>query len=391
VQRIGERERGYVLEVLDHQFRASRHHLFNARLEKAMASLHDRAFALSLVNGTAALHTAIAALDIGPGDEVVVPPLTMGSTSLCVLQAGATPVFADVNPRTFNIDPTAVRSVVTNKTRAIISVGLYGLAPDYDGLLDICQERDIALIEDNAECLFATYKGKLCGTFGTLAAFSLQASKHLTSGEGGILLLSDADLAERARSFSCLGYSSLGCEKTTITKQDVQSPQFVRHTMLGFNYRMPELCAAVGLAQVERATELVGPRQCAAQGFLNAASGFNWIRPQFVPEECSNTYWTCAMALDDSVDAAEWATLHQQFIQAGGEGFYAAWRLTYREPLFDSLLATGSLPTPNCPSAERVQPRIVQLSTNHWHEHEAHRQAEAFHAALRAIDEAGGG
>src|SRR5690242_1391212 len=163
MKRIGDLERKYVLEVLDNEFATSLNSVFGNRMEKAFAQKFNAKFAIGFANGTATMHAALVALGVKPGDEVIVPPLTMSSTSLAVLHNGSIPVFADVDRNTFNIDPASIEQKVTSKTRAIITVSLYGLSPDYDKILDICKRKNIFLIEDNAECFLGEYKGKLVG------------------------------------------------------------------------------------------------------------------------------------------------------------------------------------------------------------------------------------
>jgi len=381
MQRISELEKQYALEVLENGFRASRNHAFNARLESRFAELFGGGYAIAMANGTVTLHTALAALVIGPGDEVIVPPLTMASTSLSVLQAGAVPVFADVDPDTFNLDPAAAARAVTPQTRAIISVGLYGLPPDYDGLKSLCRQHRLYLIEDNAQCFLARYNDYRAGQQGDFASFSFQASKHLTAGEGGMLITNDPELAEKARRFACLGYAAMQAGKGKITKTQIQDPLYARHASFGYNYRMPDLSAAVLLAQVERAESLVQQRQQAAQLFTQALAGAALFKPQAVPAGLTNTYYTFAMALQSDQPEKDWYRFRDLFLENGGDGFYAAWRLTYQEPFFQQEVTgypgiwqtyTDGL----CPVAEHLQPRMLQLKTNYYDLSAARRNAD---------------
>jgi perosamine synthetase len=191
VKRISKKERAYVSEVLDSQFRTSAGSLMTQRLEEKFAGLFGVKYAISHVNGTATLHSALAAAGVGPGDEVIVPPLTMASTSFAVIHAGATPVFADIDPYTFNIDPADIQRKITPKTKAIIPVALYGLSPDMDPIMEIAKEHQLTVVEDDAECFFGYYKGRIVGSIGHMASFSFQSSKHMTSGEGGMLITED--------------------------------------------------------------------------------------------------------------------------------------------------------------------------------------------------------
>src|SRR5438874_11749057 len=208
IKRISGREYQYVQEVLDSQFRSSAGSLMSTRLETAFAARFECQYAIAFVNGTATLHAALIAAGVGPGDEVIVPPLTMAATSLAVLHAGATPVFADIRIETFNSDPKSIRERITPRTRAIIPVALYGLAPDMDAIMQIARAKDLVVIEDAAQCFLGYYKGQLVGTIGHMGSFSFQSTKHMTSGEGGMVVSNNLDLANRVRQFSSLGYAT---------------------------------------------------------------------------------------------------------------------------------------------------------------------------------------
>ena len=219
IERISDKERSYVNEVLNNQFRTSAGSKMNTRLEKAFSDLYDCKYAITFVNGTATMHTILLAAGIGKGDEVIVPPLTMASTTFAVIQAGAKVIFADVDPKTYQIDPASIRKKITKKTKAIITVALYGLCPEMDELMEVANENNLFVLEDNAETMMSMYKDKLVGTFGHAASFSFQSSKHLTAGEGGIVITDDKNLALAVRRISSLGYSGLSSGKGKITKK----------------------------------------------------------------------------------------------------------------------------------------------------------------------------
>lgn len=381
MNRISDFERKYVLEALENEFNTSRNSIFNNKMEQKFSEIFGCSYSIGHVNGTATLHTALAALDIQLGDEVIVPPLTMSSTALSVLQNGSVPVFADVDPDTFNLSPGGVLKAITDKTKAIMSVSLYGLTPDYDGLLAICQERNLALIEDNAQCFLGTYKGKLAGNFGDFASFSFQASKHMTSGEGGMLTTNDGVLADKARRFSSLGYAGVSAKQGKISRNDIQDPQYSRHVAFGYNYRMSEVTAAVALGQLERLTELVDQRIKVANLFREVAKEFDFLQMQAEPEGYVNSYWTAAFVLKTDEPQSEWYRFRDLFQKNGGDGYYAAWKLSYQEPLFQNIVQNmpniwQNYSSSLCPVAEYLQPRMIQLKTNYWDFNEAEQQAE---------------
>jgi perosamine synthetase len=392
-QRISTRERAYASEVLETAFRSSKGAAFMSRLETEFARRFGSRFAISLVNGTATMHAALEAAGIGAGDEVIVPPLTMSSTSLAVLHANATPVFADVDPDTWVIDPKCIDANITPRTRAIITVALYGLSPQMRPILEMARKHNLLVIEDNAEAFLSYCDGALAGTLGNCGSFSFQSSKHMTSGEGGMIITDDEEYAVRVRKAAGLGYTTLSSKKAKITKEEIQHPDFERHDFLGWNYRMSELCCAVALAQLERLDELVATRVESARLFLEAikTAGSSLLTPQRVPENCVSSYWTLVCALDTAW--VKWEDFRARFLANGGHKFYAAWQLTYLEPLFrDALFGARkrfierTYKKGLSPVAENVQPRLVQFKTNFWCRAEAEEQAEVLYKTLKSFN-----
>lgn len=377
MRRNGDTERLYVMEALDNAFRTSKAGMFNGYLERETCKRLGVPFAVPHANATATLHTALATLGVGPGDEVIVPPLAAASTAFAVIHAGAVPIFADIDPDTFTLSPAAARAVVTPRTKAMIPVSVYGLPPDYDGLLTICREFGVAMIEDNAQCILGTYKGKMVGQFGAFSSYSFQGSKHLACGEGGILTTLDEKLADKARRFGNLGSSTVGA----IIKDTLQDPSFARHVSLGHNYRLSEIAAAVAFAQMERIEELVQARINAAKLFAQAVGRRDWFRPQAVPADRTNAYWTYACVLDTPDPANDWKAFRKLHLQNGADRFYAAWMINYLEPVFLDDIQNRSGVTQHyapglCPVAEHAQARMLQFKTNYWDGLRAERQAE---------------
>ncbi|MGB2401364.1 MAG: DegT/DnrJ/EryC1/StrS family aminotransferase [Porticoccaceae bacterium] len=395
IARVGVKELDYVKDVLSAQFRSSSGAKYMRKLEKTFAERFQSDYAISCVNGTATMHAALEAMDIGIGDEVIVPPLTMSATTFAVLQANATPVFADVDMDTFQICSRSIEDRITENTKAIITVGLYGLSPDMDPIMKLAKTHNLKVIEDNAECYLGEYKGRLAGTLGDCASFSFQSSKHLTSGEGGMILTDDLELAEKIRKVQSLGYAGVGASKAKITKSDIQSPDYSRHVSMGWNYRMPELCCAVALAQVENIDALVGVRVEAAKIFEEATKEFHdWFRPQYVGPEYKNSYWT--WVCKNLHPTASWFEIRDAFLSNGGHGVYGAWQLTYLEPMFKNMSLLGRetfLNSDNrqkydyglCPNAEFLQKRLFQFKTNYWDLKDAESQANILNKTLKSF------
>ncbi len=388
IKRIGDAERKYVEEVLDSNFANSTPSGMLGRFEKAFAEKFGVKYAVAHTNGTATLHSALFAAGVRAGDEVITTPLTMSATCMAIMQADAVPVFADVVEETFQIDPKSIEKLITPRTKVIMTVALYGLSPEMDEIMAIAKKHNLKVIEDDAQCFLGKYKGRMVGSIGHLSSFSLQSTKHMTAGEGGLVCTNDAGIADEVRRFSVLGYGSVSRAKGIITKDDIQSPKYDRHTQMGYNYRMPELCAAVALGQLEHLDELVQRRIDVANLFINAMDNCTWLKPQVTPAYSENSYWALAVRLVSS--DIMWADFRKKYMELGGDGIYAAWKLSYMEPMFQKgkrdfsgkekvMEATyGNVPEyleGLCPVAERVQKQIFAFKTNYWDWNRAVKQA----------------
>ncbi|MFA5387079.1 MAG: DegT/DnrJ/EryC1/StrS family aminotransferase [Candidatus Paceibacterota bacterium] len=354
--RVGDQEIKYIKEAFDEGLKG----IANKKLETGFSKKVGVEFSIGVNSGTSALHTALFACGVGIGDEVVVPPITFAAPAFAVLCVGATPVFADVDPETFNIDPQDIKRKITSKTKAIIPVALYGLPADLDPIMEMAKEKGIKVIEDNAEAFMAQYKSRTVGSIGDMAIFSFERSKHLTAGNGGMIVTNNEILAERARKFSILGYSTLTAKQTSfkIDIDVIQHPEFKRHVMVGFNYRLPEVCAAMARAQMEKADMFVDMRIRIAKFYEEAVKGCAWLTPQKISEGLVSSYWTYVLKLDTA--KVNWEDFRKVFLGLGGEKYYAAWSVNYLEPVFTEMGFKEGL----CPVAENIQPKLIQLKTN---------------------------
>lgn len=374
IKRISEKERAYILEVLDSQFSKSAEGRMTKQLEEKFAKLFGVKYAISHVNGTVTMHSALTAAGVGAGDEVIVPALTMASPAIVTLYLNAKPVFADIDPHTFTIDPADVKRKITSRTKAIIPVALYGLAPDFDPIMEIAEEHNLTVIEDDAECFLGYYKGHVVGSIGHMASFSFESSKHMTCGEGGILITNDEELATKTRRFGNLGYPIVSAVAggARVSRDTIQDPKYERHMSLGWNYRMSELCAAVALAQTERLEELVEQRRKVAQTFDKVVRGRDWLIPQAVPEGYKHSYWTYVLKLEND-NKFSWHDFRKKYMELGGDGIYAAWRPVHLEPVFRARGYKAGL----CPVAESTQPKLLQFQTNYMDLDMAEQKANA--------------
>jgi perosamine synthetase len=354
----------YVKQVLKSDARSATSGSWNYRLEQEFAALFGVNYAISHNSGTSGLHTCLAAAGVGPGDEVISPALTVIMDAFATLYQGAVPVFADVDQATFNIDPEEVRRRLTPRTKAIIAVSLYGLPADMDPIMAIAKEYNLVVIEDNAQCMLGRYKGRLAGTLGHMAMFSFENSKHISAGEGGMVITDDERLAESIRKIAGIGYKNLTAVggRIKLNEEVFQDPDYKRHDRLGWNYRLTEICAAVGLAQMERVEEIVQRHQKIAQMYAEAIAGCDWLVPQAVPEGFLHTYWCYAVKYEGlAARGVPWKAFYQKYKELGGDGFYAAWSVPYEEPALRRLgYAKG-----NCPRAEDLQSKIMQFKANY--------------------------
>lgn len=217
--------------------------------EEKWAKYNNVKFAISTSNGTSALHTALAALGIGPGDEVITVPYTFIASSFCILQIGAIPVFVDVKRGDHTIDPDEIEEKITSRTKAIIPVHLYGNLCDMDKIMAIAKKHKLFVIEDAAEAHGAEYKGRKAGSIGDLGTFSFCQNKTFTTGgEGGMIITNDEDAAWEARSFRDHGYDV----KQRMSLLDLEQALPYIHRRVGFNYRMTEMQSAIGLNELKR-------------------------------------------------------------------------------------------------------------------------------------------
>lgn len=251
--------------------------------ERAFADYVECEHGVAVTSGTTALHLALAALGIGPGDEVLVSASTNIATALAAFHLGAVPVPVDSEPETGNLDLDLVPELVTERTRAIVPVHLFGHPVDMDRLCAIAAEHDLAVVEDCAEAHGATVRGRKVGSFGSLSCFSFYANKVITTGEGGMVTTSDAELAERLRLLRNLAF---------------QTPRFL-HAEAGFNYRMTGMQAALGLVQLGKIESLVAAKRRVAHAYDELLAGIPGLRTPVEADWARNVYWMYVIEVDE--------------------------------------------------------------------------------------------
>ena len=401
--RFDDTELGYLQEVLASSFISSTSGNMNQRFEKAFAEMFEIDYAISFNSGTSTMHACLGAAGIGPGDEVIVPALTVISTASVVLHQNAVPIFADIDKDTFNIDPEDVKAKITPRTKAIIPVALYGLSADMDPLMKLARQHDLVVIEDAAQAHLSRYKGRMVGSMGHMGSFSFENSKHMTTGDGGMVSTSSIELATAVRKFGCLGYAGLKPGDGRIRKlrkDELQDPDYKRHDDFGWNYRMPEVAAAVGLGQLSKVERFTENRIKIAEMYKQVieSTGCGCLTPQYTPLDYRNSYYTFAARYDGMDQGVDWRDFRKKYIEFGGEGIYAAWALVYREPVFTEHRFYGKGCPHNCPlyegpkidynevhcpTAEYLQPRLMQFPNNYESIEVAEPMVEALEKTIR--------
>ena len=290
--------------------------------EEKFAQWQGSKFAISTATGTSALHVCLAALGIGPGDEVIVPSYTFIATSFSVLQAGAIPRFADVNIDDHCISPESIEKLITPRTKAIMPVHLYGNVCDMDPLMELAKKHNLSVIEDNAEAFGGSYKGRKTGTIGQMAGCSFCQNKTFTTGgEGGMVTTDDEELAWQARSFRDHGYDVK--ERLNLLALEQKLPYI--HNRVGWNYRMTGMQSAIGLAELDRIDNWNLPnRRRNAHIIMDALADFPQVK--YMPidtEERTNGWFVCAFSLDIENMNCD----IQQFVSAAGAEGAPCWKV----------------------------------------------------------------
>lgn len=251
-----------------------------AEFEKMVADYVGAKYAVAISNGTSALHAACFAAGIQPGDEVITTPLTFAASSNCVLYCGGTPVFADVDPKTYNIDPEDIRRKITDKTKAIIAVHLAGQPCDMDEIHKIAKEHDLLVIEDGAHALGSVYKGKKVGTLSDMTTFSFHPVKPITTGEGGMIVTDNEELYQKMMLFRSHGITR---DENLMTRND--GPWFYQQLDLGYNYRITDIQCALGCSQMKKLDRFLARRKEIVARYNEAfADCENIITPYQLPE-----------------------------------------------------------------------------------------------------------
>lgn len=313
-------EKKYLCECIDTGW-VSSEGPFVKEFEKRMSETVGRKYGIAVSNGTAALEIAIQALGIGEGDEVIMPTFTIISCAMAITKLRAIPVLVDSDMHTWNMNVEEIEAKITSKTKAIMVVHIYGLPVEMDKVLELAQKYNIKVIEDAAEMHGQTYKGKPCGSFGNISTFSFYPNKHITTGEGGMIVTDDEELAERCRFLRNL------CFK--------KEARYV-HDEISDNYRFTNLQAAVGLAQLERLDEFVERKRAMGKYYSEELSGVDGlILPVDKVDYADNIYWVYGLVLDRNISVDN--KQMQQLLEENGIGSRTFFWSMHEQPVYKKM------------------------------------------------------
>jgi perosamine synthetase len=338
-------EKKYVQDCLDTSWISSCGKYIDL-FEEQFARFCNSGHAIACSNGTVALHLALKALDVGPGDEVIVPTLTFVATANAVTYCGATPVFADSEPLTWNMDPSLIEPLITPRTKGIIAVHLYGHPVDMDPILEVARAHSLFVIEDAAEAHGADYKGRRVGSLGNIATFSFYGNKILTTGEGGMAVTGDSVLAQKIR---------------LLKGQGMDPDRRYWFPMVGYNYRMTNIAAAIGLAQLEKADWHINRRREIAELYKKFLENIPAItmQPELSWARC--VYWMTSIVLDQDLSLSRDEVM-RYLAEEGIETrpfFYPMHSL----PMYQSVSDEKTYPVADRLSAQGINlPSFAQLS-----------------------------
>tara|TARA_B110000014_G_C20126606_1_gene600864 strand:- start:6293 stop:7513 length:1221 start_codon:yes stop_codon:yes gene_type:complete len=360
------KEIDYVLNVLDNNSNED----YIVKLEKKFSEIFKRKYSIACNSGTSGLHASLAALDLKPGDEIIVPGLTVVMDAYAAIHLGATPIFADVDENTFLITAKSIEKKISKKTKAVIVVSLQGLPVDIDPIMKLAKEHKFYVIEDNAQDFNGLYKKRISGCSGHIGIWSFENKKHLSGAtEGGMISTNNKVLASKIRKFAGIGYKNMTATggRTSLGISHFQDPDYTRFDTIGLNYRMPHIVAAVCLGQLESYKSMTSRRKKVAAIFRKAIKDCDWLIEQHTPSNYIHTHYTFAVRyLGDKKIGLSWKGFYNEYVKLGGDGFYGACVCPHLEPsLLAYLKKTKYKHKISTPIAERIQKEIMQFKTNY--------------------------
>ena len=390
MERFGQPELDNLAKVIGSGKLGSHHGELTTQLEQDFANWVEVGHAVAVNSAMSGLHAAVAAAGVGPGDEVICDPVVHFGGAAIMYNNGV-PVFCDIDADSMNMDPDSLEACITPRTRAIICTPIFGNPCDYDGILRVAQKHGLAVIEDAAQALGASYNGKAAGTVGTMGVFSFEQSKHLTSGDGGMAVSDSLELADSMRQLRLIGWRPRDRENVA---------ERWKEGRLGWNFRMTEMAAAVLLAQLERADRIVARHQRIGELYREAASECHWLIPQRIEHDAEHAYWQVAFRFEGDSDGVTLTRFEETLAKKGcGVAVGYTKSSAAAQPLFSEIRAYGRECPLRCPHyvgharygvgvtpiADRTIPRIVLMPMNVWNPDAADVYAAKLHEALSEL------
>lgn len=322
-----------------------------ARFEEACAARVGASHAIAVNNGTAALHAAMHALSIGPGDEVIVPAMTFAASANCVVYQGGTPVFADVDPDTLLVDPASIEARLTPRTKAIVAVDYAGQPCDYAALLPLAERHNLPIVADGCHALGGAWRGQPVGSITTLTTFSFHPVKHITTGEGGLISTNDEALAARMRVFRNHGITS------DHRQREAQGGFFYEMVDLGFNYRLTDVQCALGVSQISRLDEFIARRRAIAAQYDRAFAGMAEVQPLGRVADTEHAYHLYVVQLEIEMLSADRGEMFSA-LRAENIGANVHYVPVHLHPFYKQRFGTAR---GLCPAAEHAYERLLSL------------------------------
>lgn len=369
--RFGEAELNNLKEALNQNTLFYSLGTMTSRFTKRFAELYQVKHCVPTSSGTASVHVALGAIGVCPGDEVITSPITDMGSVIGILFQNAIPVFADLDPHSYNMDPKSIEAKITERTKAILVVHLAGNAAEIDEILRIAKKHHLYVIEDCAQSYCCKYQGQYAGTFGDIGCFSLNDFKHISAGDGGMIITNNDELYYRAAMFVDKNYNRFG-------------PEVIKNVpYLGPNYRINELTAAVALAQLEKVEDICAKRHAYGEKLNAALQDIPGIEPHKILPDCESSYWFYMLRLDEAKLGATRSEFCKALVAEGiecQEGYIPA--CVYQYDMFRNRTAypggshypfdgthgrTVTYQTGDCPNAEAILATCVKLVVNEFH------------------------
>ena len=370
----------YVLSYLNSEDPNNDVNPWTSRLEDKFCEMFNVKYAIAHNSGTSTLHSCLHAAGVCAGDEIIGSVQTGIWFPFVCLHQNAIPVYVDSDESTFNMNTDLIEEKITENTKVIIATHMHGTPSGLEKIMKIADKYKLTVIEDCAQSFLATVNNNITGSIGHMGSFSFETKKHMATGQGGMVITNDKNLAIQIRKHAGLGYVTLTEKQgmTTLMPHEFQNPNFKRHDTLAYNYRMPEICAAIGLAQLEDLENKVRRRINIANMYNEVLKDVDWIIPQKIEDQSTSTFWSYAVKYEgENKYGVKWENFYELFKLNGGDGFYGGYVLLPDEIIINQKSFYGTyipsdykkyenkfhVSSDDYPVAKKLQKKIMQFKT----------------------------